>query len=246
MRDAYVVTSSGGGAVKLTVGGTLTVDGGVVADGQHSGQQYYSATGGSIWLTASRLIGAGVIRANGTPVTGFCPGAGGRVALYQTEATDLSASQVTLQARGGYLDTGSTTDYRPHAAGGTIYVKNAGDKFGTVILEDGNGVEKDLSDTLPFATDIPVTVDGDPVKAYKEMNFEVSAGGVLSLTADCTINDLVLGTNGKLRLNDHTLTIRTRTHLRGRGWSETSVIDRGSGQTGRIVWNNAGLCILVR
>ena len=243
--DAHYVSSSGGGAVKLTVGGTLTVDGSIVADGQHSGQMYYSATGGSIWLTVARLVGSGVIRANGTPVTSFCPGAGGRVALYQTEATDLSASQVTVQARGGYKDTGSTTDYRPHAASGTIYVKNAGDEFGTVILEDGNGVEKDTSDTLPFATDIPVLVDGDPVESYTEMNFEVSAGGVLSLTADCTINDLVLGKNGKVRLNDHTLTIMSPAHRRGRGWNAQRSIDLGANGQGKIVWP-CGLRVFVK
>lgn len=245
VKDSLYISSAGGGVAKITVAGMLRVDGLIAADGQHAGQSYYSSSGGSVWITAGILAGTGIIRANGSPVTGFCPGAGGRVALYQTIAQDLAGSSVTLQARGGYIDTGSTTDYRPHSAGGTVYIRNAGSATGTVVLEDGNGVEKDKEETLPFATDIPVTVDGDPLRAYREMNFEVSAGGVLSLTADCTINDLMLGENAKVRLNDHALTIISQTHRRGRGWSANRSIDLGENEEGRIVWP-CGFTVIVK
>ena len=81
----------GGGAVKLTVTGKLTLNGSINAeagDTNSSGGncQYYSGSGGSVWLTAAEITGAGGISARGGNVTAQGGGGGGRVALYVTGA----------------------------------------------------------------------------------------------------------------------------------------------------------------
>ena len=58
---------SGGGAIRLTVGGALTVEGEVRACGQFtdSDSQCGGGSGGSIWITTGALKGSGVIVADG-------------------------------------------------------------------------------------------------------------------------------------------------------------------------------------
>ncbi|MBD8528173.1 hypothetical protein IFO71_20685, partial [Pseudoxanthomonas sp. CAU 1598] len=84
-------TSRGGGAIKLTVSGTLQLDGSILADGNLSVPGYYRAggSGGSIWLDVGTLRGAGLVRAQGgdRSFSGYdqylvAGGGGGRVALY--------------------------------------------------------------------------------------------------------------------------------------------------------------------
>src|SRR5205085_3083457 len=96
-----VAGKRGGGVVRLTIGGTLTVDGAITADGADGSGNYSGAgSGGSIWITATTLAGAGAIHANGGAAN-FCgtnigTGGGGRVALYGAIAPSLA-----VQARGG-------------------------------------------------------------------------------------------------------------------------------------------------
>ena len=84
---------AGGGAIRLSVRGTLTVDGAITANGV--GGTLYDVwvggggggSGGSIYLTVGTLAGAGQITANGgdgagAPNTNCGGGGGGRVAMY--------------------------------------------------------------------------------------------------------------------------------------------------------------------
>jgi hypothetical protein len=77
--------SAGGGAARLSVGGILTVDGEITANGQ-TGLQDNSGggSGGSLWVTAGTLAGSGLFAANGGAgeLYGGGGGAGGRIALY--------------------------------------------------------------------------------------------------------------------------------------------------------------------
>ena len=82
--------SQGGGALRLTVGHALTVEGRLGADG-NAGLQDNSGggSGGSIWLTAGTITGSGIISANGgagEPILGG-GGGGGRIALYSPTNT---------------------------------------------------------------------------------------------------------------------------------------------------------------
>ena len=77
--------SEGGGAIRLNVGGILTVDGQLSANGDWGVQDNSGGgSGGSIWVTAGLLAGSGQITADGGEgeLYGGGGGAGGRVAIY--------------------------------------------------------------------------------------------------------------------------------------------------------------------
>ncbi len=234
---------AGGGAVKLFVSGDLRIDGAVDADAQ-GGRDWYSGSGGSVYVSTRRLLGSGVLRADGGYVTSGHPGGGGRIALYQTAATDLSAFTGRIQAYGGYIYTGSTTTYIPRSSSGTVFIRNAGDTGGTVYLANGNGAT-DANPFRPLASEFPVTVNGDDPAIFRDIAFHVSASGALVLTGGAKIADLYLGDGAQVRLNDHTLAIRSPTHRNGKGWSESVLIDTGAGGLGRFVWPG-GFCLILR
>ncbi len=89
------VGKEGGGAIKLDVGGTLTVSGTIVADGGGS-VQYTPGAGGSIWLLAGTFAGGGTISAQGGVATfgDHGSGGGGRVAV--TYTTSLFTGTISV------------------------------------------------------------------------------------------------------------------------------------------------------
>ena len=97
--------NAGGGAIALTVGGTLTLNGAIVCDGYVGAKgrgdsvQYSGGSGGSVLLVANAFAGTGSVSASGGAVSTGYWGAGGRVALVQTgEATDFSAFTGSVHA----------------------------------------------------------------------------------------------------------------------------------------------------
>ena len=110
---------------------TLTVDGAIRANGGFTtagnGQ---SGAGGSVWITAGTIGGAGTIeaRAGDTPGSGI-GGGGGAISVEYT-GTTTGTVLTTLLARGGdgvnNLDGGS----------GTIYVKSPSSTFGDLTIDN--------------------------------------------------------------------------------------------------------------
>jgi hypothetical protein len=100
---AVAGSSSGGGAIRLNVGGALTVDGEISANGG-AGLQDNSGggSGGSIWVTAGTLTGVGQFAADGGAGDLYAGGggAGGRIALY----SHLNAYFGLANASGGAGD----------------------------------------------------------------------------------------------------------------------------------------------
>lgn len=96
------IGGTGGGAIRLTVGGTLTVDGVISADaagGENAGAVASGGgSGGSIYLAATALSGTGRIAADGGNAyytlgpEGPGGGAGGRIALHIADTAGFSGS----------------------------------------------------------------------------------------------------------------------------------------------------------
>ena len=78
---------AGGGAIRLIVDGTLTLNGAVNADGSGGSGSSYGSSGGSLWLTANTLAGTGAVSAVGGRGAGQSGGGGGRVALEYVTST---------------------------------------------------------------------------------------------------------------------------------------------------------------
>jgi hypothetical protein len=124
--EALLGAAAGGGAIRLTVGGTLTVNGRLSADGDAALQDDGGGgSGGSIWLTAEALAGTGAIAADGGAGELYDGGGGGggRIAIY----TPVNAFGGLVSAAGGIGaspgQTGSiyyaSTPVAPHVVSST-------------------------------------------------------------------------------------------------------------------------------
>jgi hypothetical protein len=80
--------SAAGGAIKLVVAGTLTVNGGLSARGLPGGSSDPGAAGGSVWIACGTLTGTNVIDASaGSSSTYGYGSGGGRIAIYYNTNT---------------------------------------------------------------------------------------------------------------------------------------------------------------
>lgn len=130
----------GGGAVILSVGGVMTHNGTISANGGGS----VGSSGGSVQVTAKRLVGSGKITAigggSGTQDKGN--GGGGRIALHLTDETltrEAYSEEWTgsISARGGYNSNYKTSAFAGAGAAGTVYVELPGeDGYGSLTLNN--------------------------------------------------------------------------------------------------------------
>jgi hypothetical protein len=104
--------SEGGGALRLSVAGLLTVNGRLSANGNAALQDDAGGgSGGSLWVEAASFNGNGAVSADGGPGELFegGGGGGGRVAIYCR--TNTFAGQVTAAGAPGYFDGQDGTVY---------------------------------------------------------------------------------------------------------------------------------------
>ncbi len=113
----------GGGVARISVSGTLSLAGQILANGGGSDGSGATAAGGSIRLDVGALTGGGQIYANGQTYTGS---GGGRIAIYY----------------GSYSFTGPVFAYgigpgsRPGGAG-TVYYKATSQQWGDLVVDNG-------------------------------------------------------------------------------------------------------------
>jgi hypothetical protein len=131
---------SGGGAIRLTVGGELRINGNISATGSNGvNTRSGGGAGGSIWLTAQTISGSGAVSANGG--AGEPPhgggGGGGRIALEY--ATNSHSGPVTA-CGGGSRWGGAGTIYRTIIGqAGDVLVDNGGHPGTNTLLQITNG-----------------------------------------------------------------------------------------------------------
>jgi hypothetical protein len=139
---------AGGGRIKLDVGGTLTVDGSLTANGQgYIANEGGSGAGGSLLITTTQLAGSGTIGARGANAGYGGAGGGGRVAIYYT------GSSFT-----GSFDARSGVNFFSGAGAGTVYLKPAAE-LPTLIIDNFSQTASDateFSGTMPFEGNIIV------------------------------------------------------------------------------------------
>lgn len=243
------VGNNGGGAVRLQVGGTLTLNGRIASDGGNG--NWYVGTGGSIWITAGRLAGGGPVSANSGNylVSSSNASSGGRIAVYLTNG-DFSDWTGTMTA---YATAGATD--RPDGATGTIYLQSGdeGDKCGTVYL-GGRSYGGSFSDkcTTPFPA-----VGWDLAEDFAHVKFVVSGRASPGFTADMKIADIVMTDNDggkpKAYLFDHTVKVESMEHRRRangkcKDWCApyADLVNPGPEGTGAFVWPTVGLMLMVK
>jgi len=200
----------GGGRVALSAGGTLTLDGFIRADGTSSkgGSSNWSCgggAGGTVTLTADRVVGGGLVTANGGHGEGSYNsdgggGGGGRIAVRAA----LSSSLV-LEAKGG-------EGPGPDGGAGTVAVLDAGGAILSVIA-DNHSVDGALT----------------PIDLSEPVGTLLSLGGAhvhLVAGADADVDGpVIVGYDSGLRL-DRTLRAASLTAQPG------AVLDHSPGATG--------------
>jgi hypothetical protein len=103
--------SDGGGALRVSVGGTLTVNGSLSANGNFGWQDDSGGgSGGSVWISASALAGGGNISASGGDgdLYNGGGGGGGRIAIYAptnnfTGTNNISGGDGAVEGQSGTL-----------------------------------------------------------------------------------------------------------------------------------------------
>ncbi len=133
----------------MTVGGTLAVDGKLIADGNPA-LGGGGGSGGSLWLAAHSLTGTGLISANGgaANVLSGGGGGGGRIALY----FKTNAFKGVVSARGG---AGAN-----YGGAGTIYLQASNSPSSQVIVDNGGVRGSGSLLSLTGVSPLNVTVNG--------------------------------------------------------------------------------------
>jgi hypothetical protein len=169
---------TGGGAILLTIGGNLRVDGQILANGADAlSPASGGGSGGAIWLTSGTLSGAGTIMANGGAGEAYDGGGGGggRIAIYCTNSQSLNANQFTgaLSAHGG---AGATV-----GGAGTLYVSTAGMTNSQLVVDNAGSA----------GTNTPLSAAG-------YIDLTVSGGAIVQLASASTFSHLLIRSNSFL------------------------------------------------
>ncbi len=145
---------AGGGLVRLTASGSVTVNGAIRADGVGATQG--GGAGGGVHIVAPSVAGSGVVSANGGNGAAYncgyqCAyqtgsGGGGRVAV--TGFTSLGGAFATATGATGFQARGGAS-VRPGGAG-TIFLRSASAPHGDLVVDNG-GIVAPL-DSTPLVT----------------------------------------------------------------------------------------------
>lgn len=128
----------GGGSVVLNIDGDFILEGKVTANAQNASQGG-GTSGGSVWIRATAMSGAGsVLAEGGSPVNKIRPGGGGGRISIQLSKPGLTFEEFKksftgeVSAAGGF-STNSSTPKSPGGAG-TVYIETAADADKGVMI----------------------------------------------------------------------------------------------------------------
>jgi len=243
---------AGGGAVRLVVAGDLTVNG--VIDADASMTDWYSGSGGSVWLTAARLVGSGAIRANGGSCTQYGAGTGGRVSVKLASATDFSEFSGTITAYGGCkCDSLGVKSGEADSSPGTVYRETAADGAGGGTLTIANYPNSTSPRNVGrYCVSLPSAQYGVS-NELKNAAVVIERWGAVRLDENVKVRDVLINSPvtmcgnpatalANLQLNGHVLSARTKKHSLG----EDESVQVSAGDGGRIDWFTPGLMLIIR
>ena len=197
----------GGGAIRLSVGGTLTLDG--VAIATPSVADARSGAPGSIDITAARLEGAGRIEANGNSRnysdddSGNSSG-GGRVAVRLTGAGETFSDTwiAKINAKGYYTSKYSASR---SSSAGSVYLQTAeqAEGAGTIVIRNTG----DTANNVAF-TAIPSVKGGGETDDFRKASLALEAAARVKLFANIRMDALEMAAGTVLDLNGKTLTVK--------------------------------------
>ena len=240
----------GGGALVLSVGGILTMDGQIDSDGHNGGNAGVRGAGGSIDITVGALEGSGAIHADG-----YAAESGGRVAIRLTRAgATFDRFSGRISAR---RDTNGNTD---KTAPGTVYLQTAAqvEGAGTIVVD---GTPRSGTVSYVGAPYTPIPANGahpDDVADLKKCTLNVSNRARCAVATALKLEELVIDETSILDLCGTTLTVctarvadekvapgaYTAAQLADLGFDE--VVDTADGAGGSLVVTGRGTIIMLK
>ncbi|QQS59825.1 LamG domain-containing protein [Candidatus Peregrinibacteria bacterium] len=195
-------SGAGGGALKLVVSGTTTLNGTITANGG-AGLIYVNnyggggGSGGSISLTTDTLTGTGTLTANGgdggngSSTHDGGGGGGGRIAVLYATRTFTGA----ITATGGNGNSGQD------GGAGTVYTKANSQTYGDLLI---NSTSSNSANTTTSSSEIfnNITVDNYGKYIIASSNTVGISGSLLTSTSTASITN-----NGIYNHSSSTLTI---------------------------------------
>ena len=198
----------GGGAIRLSVGGTLTLDG--VASATPILKDNRSGAPGSIDISAGRLEGAGRIEANGNSRnyddndTSNSSG-GGRIAVRLTGAGEtLSDAWIAkINAKGFYSSSISTNRC---SSAGSVYLQTADqtDGAGTIVIRNTGNTANNIAFTA-----IPSVKGGGEDDDFRKASLKTEAAARVKFFTDLRMRGLEMASGTVLDLNGKTFTVKS-------------------------------------
>ena len=245
----------GGGAIRLSVGGTLTLDG--VAIATPSVADARSGSPGSIDITAARLEGAGRIEANGNSRnysdddSGNSSG-GGRIAVRLTGAGEtFSDAWLTKINAKGYYTSKFAADRSSSA--GSIYLQTAdqAEGAGTIVIRNTGNTANNVAFTA-----IPSVKGGGDTDDFRKASLKTEAAARVKLFGELRMAKLDMATNTKLDLNGKKMIVNAAkmgedkimpgTYTASSAAVSDFVIDTADGAGGELVVTGGGFKLIVR
>ena len=226
-------SSIGGGAIRLEVAGTLSLNGNILADAGGGGT--YSSAGGSVWIDCARLEGSGLVAARDGLAGAWdnkYASSGGRIAIYQRVAKDFAAFPLAQMK----------ASYRGGNAAGTIYLESADKSKGGYLYVNG-GASAPAQCTL-----VPMADDGDLLKSLRNVNLVIGPNAWVEVSSKARVcfRDLDLqASSSKLNVNGATVQVRSLRHKDGKRWYKPLADEIADGKVvlggtalnpGRIEW----------
>ncbi len=215
----FLVGGSGGGAVRLAVANNALIDGDIVADGADAvAGNAGGGSGGTVSISANRILGAGRISADGGNGRGTGGGgAGGRIALISTDSPDPFLGRVS--AKGG-LGGGTA------GGAGTIYTDFSA-SVGQIIVDNGGRAGTNTS-VVP----LPGTVD-----------LSLSDGALLAWPSGVQVRNLLIRSNAWLVGSNQTIGVTGTAWIQSGGGisADGSGYRAGSSYSAGTITNEAGV-----
>ena len=189
----YSFGGGGGGVIRLTVTGTLQMDGTISANGGN-GSSYGGGggSGGSIWLTVGTLSGAGSITANGGSGANSVGGGGGGGIIYIPCNNNLFAGNASAYGGGGANWGGA----------GTVLIQSYGQN-GQLILDNGGNAGTDT-----------------PLQSVSSTDLILHNGAIGLISGPLTFGNLLVSSNAWLLITNnysYTVTLSSATIQAGGG-----------------------------
>lgn len=166
--DADIDKGHGGGALHLVIAGDLVNEGKILANGQGS-TGTTGGSGGSIYVRAANILGAGTFEAKASNLTSSgakAAGSGGRISLVATGSNAATAS--TASAAGGRsFGWWQRENLIQEGAAGTVWLKSATDSVLLVRNVVENYTDNTYHDLGPYVRAYTPIPAGDDAAAFK-------------------------------------------------------------------------------